>query len=352
MSSSAPLPTRDIVVMGASAGGVQVLLDVVRALPVDFPAAVFIVQHVPGYAISYLAELLDKASPLPARYPQPGEVVRPGTIYVAPPDHHLLLEGNQVLATRGPKENRFRPSVDALFRSAAYTYGPRVIGVVLTGYLDDGTSGLWTVQRLGGLTVVQDPKEAYVPDMPRNALQYTTPDYVVPQPELAPLLVRLTAQPAPAQPSVPPEELARIAHEITIAKGDTGLTVNVLREGELTPFVCPSCQGPLVKLIEGQQLRFRCRTGHGFTLSGLLAAVSEGVENQLYNALQSLQESEQLLHEVDEHYTQLGQPAVANGFRAEATHMQQRVHALHEAILQQATLSASSRLPSAPSESS
>ena len=345
---SSPPTIHDIVVIGASAGGVSVLLELVRALPADFPAAVFIVQHIPGYAVSYLAELLDKASPLPARHPAPGEVVRPGTIYVAPPDHHLLVEGNHVLATRGPKENRFRPSVDALFRSAAYTYGSRVIGVVLTGYLDDGTSGLWTVQRLGGLTVVQDPQEAYVPDMPNNALKYVKPDYVVPQPELAPLLVRLTTQPVPTQPEVSPEELARIAREITIAKGDAGITVNILSEGQLTPFVCPSCQGPLVQLLEGQQLRYRCRTGHAFTLSGLLAAVSEGIENQLYAALQSLQESQQLLHQVSEHYAQHEQPAVAAGFQAQAAHTQQRVHALHDAILQQAVLSASSRFPPAP----
>jgi two-component system chemotaxis response regulator CheB len=163
---------RDIVVIGASSGGIVALLDLVKTLPADFPAPIFVVQHVAADSPSILPQLLSHASSLQAKHPQHGEAVEPGVIYVAPPDHHLLVENDKVLVTRGPKENRFRPSIDALFRSAAYSYGPRVIGVVLTGYLDDGTSGLWTVQRLGGLTIVQDPRDAASPAMPANALHY------------------------------------------------------------------------------------------------------------------------------------------------------------------------------------
>ncbi|MGI4975299.1 MAG: chemotaxis protein CheB, partial [Janthinobacterium lividum] len=167
---------RDIVVIGTSAGGMTALLALAKTLPVDFPAPIFVVLHVAPNSPSLMPELLNSVSALKAKHPQNGETVRPGVIYLAPPDHHLLLEDDRVLVTRGPKENRFRPSIDALFRSAAYTYGPRVIGVVLTGYLDDGTSGLWSVQRMGGLTIVQEPRDAEQPAMPTNALKFVVAD--------------------------------------------------------------------------------------------------------------------------------------------------------------------------------
>ncbi|MFC7671155.1 chemotaxis protein CheB [Hymenobacter humi] len=211
------------------------LLALVKTLPADFPAPVFIVQHVGADSPSILPQLLGSASALEARHPQNGEIVRPGAIYVAPPDHHLLLEGNQVLVTRGPKENRFRPSIDALFRSAAYTYGPRVIGVVLTGYLDDGTSGLWSVQRMGGLTIVQDPHDAEQPAMPTNALEFVTADHVVPLAELGGLLVRLTTQRAPARPRLPAAQLNLLKIELTIAKQGGGFELGIIDKGLLTP---------------------------------------------------------------------------------------------------------------------
>jgi two-component system chemotaxis response regulator CheB len=173
-------PHRDIVVIGASAGGVAALLALVKTLPADFPAPIFIVLHVAADSPGMLPQMLNSVSALEVRHPQDGEIVAAGIIYVAPPDHHLLLEDDRVLVTRGPKENRFRPSIDALFRSAAYTYGPRVIGVVLTGYLDDGTSGLWSVQRMGGLSIVQEPRDAEQPSMPTNALEFVAADYIVP----------------------------------------------------------------------------------------------------------------------------------------------------------------------------
>ncbi|UOQ77615.1 chemotaxis protein CheB [Hymenobacter sp. 5516J-16] len=200
-ADSATSPVRDIVVIGASTGGIQALLELVRTLPHDFPASIFVVQHVAPYAPSLLPELLSRESALPAKHPRDGEQMRPGVIYVAPPDQHLLIEQDKVLVKSGPKENRFRPSIDALFRSAAYGYGPRVIGVVLTGYLDDGTSGLWSIQRLGGVTVVQAPEDAAAPFMPLNALEFVTADHVVPLAELSALLVRLTAEPASATPA-------------------------------------------------------------------------------------------------------------------------------------------------------
>jgi two-component system, chemotaxis family, protein-glutamate methylesterase/glutaminase len=152
---------RDIVVIGSSAGGITPLSELVGGLPPDFPASILIVQHIPPHAPSMLPEILSRAGPLPAVHPKPNEPIQPGRIYVAPPDHHLLIaESGKAIVARGPKENRFRPSIDALFRSAAYVYGPRVIGVVLSGALDDGTSGLWSVKRMGGMAVIQDPEDA------------------------------------------------------------------------------------------------------------------------------------------------------------------------------------------------
>jgi two-component system chemotaxis response regulator CheB len=296
------------------------------------------VQHIPAYAVSHLPDLLSKAGALPARHPHHQEPLRPGVIYVAPPDHHLLLEDDHVLVTRGPKENHFRPSVDALFRSAAYTYGPRVIGIVLTGYLNDGTSGLWTVQRLGGVAVVQDPQDAYADAMPQNALEFLRPDYLLALAELAPLLERLTAQVAPRPASISTDELARINLEINIAKGEDAGDQRLFRYGELTPFVCPACQGPLVQLVEEKLVRFRCRTGHGFTLSSLLAAVAESVENQLYAAMQSLQETRDLLRRLGAHFAQQAESTVASALLAQAEQAQLRAQAVYESIVKHEAL--------------
>src|SRR5256885_7605157 len=156
-----------IIVLGASAGGVESLKDVLSKLPAKLPAAVCLVLHVPAYQPSSLPEILTKCGKLKAIHPADGAKIKPGFIYVAPPDHHLLIEKDHLAVTKGPKENRFRPSIDALFRSAAYSYGPRAIGIVLSGALDDGTSGLWSVKRLGGIAIIQEPSDARFESMPK-----------------------------------------------------------------------------------------------------------------------------------------------------------------------------------------
>jgi two-component system chemotaxis response regulator CheB len=164
------------IVIGASAGGFEVVVDIASNLPANLPAPVFVVMHVPAYHRSYLPSILGKAGSLPAMHPGDGQKIESGTIYVAPPDHHLLIDDGHVAVKRGPKENGFRPSIDALFRSAAYSFGARTIGVVLSGALHDGTSGLWTIKRLGGTAIVQDPNEAEYASMPRSALEYVEAD--------------------------------------------------------------------------------------------------------------------------------------------------------------------------------
>jgi two-component system chemotaxis response regulator CheB len=329
---------RDLVIIGASAGGVTALMDLARALPADFPAPILVVLHLSPSSPSMLPELMGRDAALRVKHAQNGEALKAGVIYVAPPDHHLLVENDRLLVTRGPKENRFRPSIDALFRSAAYTYGPRVIGVVLTGYLDDGTAGLWTVQRLGGLAVVQDPHEAYAPDMVRNALEYVAADHVVTLAGLPALLTRLTLEPAPAPPAMPKKYLNLLQLELTIAKHDNAFELGIIDHGRLTPFTCPDCHGALTQLIEGELIRFRCHTGHAYTVSSLLGEVTESVESLLYQSMRGLEETKMLLQQLGE-YFQPRQPAVAQAFlhKAEQTGKQARV--VHDSILKHQALS-------------
>ena len=332
-------PYRDIVVIGTSQGGVAALLALVKALPADFPAPVFVVMHVPPDSPSLLPQLLSAGSALAARHPQNEEVVEAGVIYVARPDHHLLLEGNRVLVTRGPKENRFRPSIDALFRSAAYTYGPRVIGVVLTGYLDDGTAGLWSVQRLGGVAVVQDPRDAEQPSMPTNVLEFVAADYVLPLAELAALLNRLTRERAPAKTRLSAAELDLLKIEFTIAKQGGGFELGIIDKGRLTPFTCPDCHGALTQLIEGRLIRYRCHTGHAYSVSSLLSEVTESVESMLYQAMRGLEETKMLLQNLGHHFADVRQAAVAALFFRKADQTGQQARVVHEFILKHEALS-------------
>ena len=330
---------RDIVVIGTSAGGVSALLALAKTLPADFPAPIFVVLHVPPDSPSLMPELLNAVSALEARHPANGELVRAGVIYLAPPDHHLLLEDDRVLVTRGPKENRFRPSIDALFRSAAYTYGPRVLGVVLTGYLDDGTSGLWSVRRMGGLAIIQDPRDAEQPAMPTNALEFVEADHLVPIAQLGALLVRLTLEPAPAKTHLPAAQLDLLKIELTIAKQGGGFELGIIDKGKLTPFTCPDCHGALTQLIEGKLIRYRCHTGHAYTVSALLSEVTQSVESMLYQSMRGLEETKMLLHNLGLHFVENGQDTVAHLFFEKADETGQQARVVHASILQQEALS-------------
>ena len=330
---------RNIVVIGSSSGGVTALLALVKTLPADFPAPIFIVQHVGPDSQSILPQLLNEVSLLTVKHARDGETFAAGTIYVAPPDYHLLIEADKVLVKRGPKENRFRPSIDALFRSAGYGYGPRVIGVVLTGYLDDGTSGLWSIQRLGGLTVVQDPHDAESPAMPANALEFVKADHIVPLAELGPLLVQLTAERVPAKPRVSKAELDLLGLELAIAKAGDAFALNIIGHGQLTSFTCPECHGALTQLIEGKLIRYRCHTGHAYTVSALLGEVTQSVEGFLYQAMRGLEETHMLLSTLAEHFGQTQQPAVADLFLRKAEESGAQARHMHQAIVRHESLS-------------
>lgn len=265
---------RDIIVVGASAGGVEALSEIVAGLSADFPASVFVVLHSSAESPSVLAGILDRAGPLPARYAEDRERIEPGRVYVAPADQHLVIEPTRVRLTRGPKENRFRPAVDPLFRSAAQVYGPRVVGVVLTGGLDDGTSGLLAVKKLGGTAVVQDPRGAFVSSMPRSALEHVEVDYCLPLREIAPRLVRLVNSQADEGEGVR-EVPEKLEIEVKIAKEDKATEAGVLRLGDPSLYACPDCHGVLLRVDDAALQRFRCHTGHAYTLEALLSVMDE-----------------------------------------------------------------------------
>jgi two-component system chemotaxis response regulator CheB len=278
---------RDILVVGASAGGVEALTRLCGALPAGLPAAVLIVLHTSPQGPSLLARLLGRVSALPVHAAVEGMRLETGRIYVAVPDRHLLLRKGQMLVRRGPQENRTRPSVDALFRSAAVAYGSRVIGVVLTGALDDGTDGLNAIKAAGGLSVVQSPDDAAWPSMPQQALQRDHVDYAVPLPQLPALLSRLVRLPA-GEPVELPES---VRTEDQIAAEETPMLSHEMRPpGTPSPMSCPDCGGVLNEIRDHGTLRFRCQIGHAYTGLGLDAAQSAEVEHGLQIAIRTHRE--------------------------------------------------------------
>ncbi|MCE6991488.1 chemotaxis protein CheB [Dyadobacter sp. CY323] len=330
---------RDIVVIGSSAGGLPALQQLVANLPEDFEAAVLIVQHMPPYSDSNLHHILNREGTLPVLVAQDGNLLHSGTIYVAKPDHHLLIEKGKILVRRGPKENRFRPSIDALFRSAAYTYGSRVIGVVLSGALDDGTSGCWTINRMGGITVTQDPDDALFPQMPLNAQEQVNINYSVPAKQMGALLARLSNEAAPSDLRLSKKEQKLLETEFIIAKGDHSFQLGITKLGELTSFTCPECHGALTQLKEGKIIRFRCHTGHAYTINSLLSEVSTNIEAILFQAMKSLEESTMLLTRLGQYFDSQKKTDIAEVFYDKSKQVEKQSRSVHDAILRQDILS-------------
>jgi two-component system, chemotaxis family, protein-glutamate methylesterase/glutaminase len=330
---------RDIVVVGASAGGVTALTDFVKSIPDDFTGSIFVVLHIPPSSPSNLPAILTRAGVLKAVHPKDGDRIKPGQIYVAPPDHHMLLEGTSVLVKKGPEENRFRPSIDALFRSAAYVYGPRVIGVVLSGLLNDGTSGLWSIKRLGGVAIIQEPEDADYPSMPMNVMNYVKVDYAVPAIQIGALLGELTLETRFKKVKVSKRDMELLEMEVIISKQDNAFEMGIMNMGELTPFTCPECHGVLVRLQEGKFIRFRCHTGHAYTASALLADVSKGVEEILWQAMKGLEETTLLLKQIAGHFKKEGFKTASDIFLEKAKMTTKRARVIHDSVFKQELLS-------------
>lgn len=331
--------SRDIVVIGASAGGIPALIELVKNFPPKLRASVFVVLHLSPNAPSLLPQIITRAGCLKAVHPRDDQAVEQGVIYVAPPNYHMLVEDDHILVKKGPKENRFRPSIDALFRSAAYNYKTRVIGIILSGMLDDGTSGMWSVKRMGGLAIIQAPDDAVCASMPSNVMEYVAVDYSVPVSQMGSLLKRLVAEPAPDKPDLDLAEIKRLEAEIKIAAQNDAFEIGLQHLGDPSLLTCPECNGGLVQFKEGNMIRYRCYRGHAFTQNSFMANVSKLVEEKLWQAIRSLEELVIVLREMANQYDQLNQPVKAQQFYIKAQETRKKALLLHEYIFDQQNIS-------------
>jgi len=283
-------------VIGASAGGVRALSALVERLPPDFPAPVAVVLHI-GAHRSILAEILDRAGPLPAEQARQGQRMEAGRIYVAAPDRHLLVMDDALQLSLAAKQHHTRPAIDPLFESAALARKSGAIGVLLTGRLDDGTTGLQAIKLCGGTAVVQDPADAEVPDMPVSALRHVAVDHCVPLAEMPQLLATLASQRLDDAQQRPPP--AALVHELDLflAKGDP--MEHLTQLGSPSSYACPECHGGLWEVSGALPRRFRCHTGHGFTLRTLQDTLAEAADESLWKARRALQERLLLLREME-----------------------------------------------------
>ena len=323
------MSNRDIVVIGASSGGIEALRTLAGGLRADFAGSIFVVLHTGPGAPGVLQAILGRAGPVPAVYAHDKEKIQSGKIYIAPADRHMLLEPGMICLSRGPKENRFRPAIDPLFRSAAEVYGPRVVGVILTGALDDGTAGLWAIKKLGGTAVVQDPKDAMFPSMPENALKYVSVDHCVSVTEMPALLMDLTTKPAERKGVV--EVPNHLNLEVRIAKQDPAIEHDIREIWEKSSYTCPECHGVLLQLEEGGRERFRCHTGHAFSADNLLTSLTERVEESLWTTIRNIEESVLLMRHLARHLKD-HDPRNAKEFLKKADEAEKRSEMVRQAV--------------------
>jgi two-component system, chemotaxis family, protein-glutamate methylesterase/glutaminase len=327
------MPDHGIVVVGASAGGVEALTDLAASLPGDLPAAVFVVLHLPATGTSALPEILRRHGPLPAAHVKDGEPIQPGRVYVAPPDHHVLLRTGHVHLARGPRENGHRPAIDPLFRSAAREYATRVIGLVLSGALDDGTAGLLAIKSRGGIAVVQDPADALYPGMPGNALEHVQVDHVAAAASMGRLLARLIADVAEPPTNPAPSDM-QVEVEME------GLSLEAFEgnhPGRPSGFSCPDCNGVLWQIQDGGLERYRCRVGHAWSPESLLTQQSEALEAALWVALRSLEERAALARRLAEPARGRGYTITATRFEEQAAEAQQAARLVRDMLLHRDT---------------
>ncbi|MFP5272964.1 chemotaxis protein CheB [Coleofasciculus sp.] len=327
------MPGHDIIVVGASAGGVEALTQLVAALPENLPAVIFIVVHISRHVKSFLPDILNRKSLLPVAHATESEEIVQGHIYVAPPDYHLLVKRGYVRLVYGPKENGCRPAVDPLFRTAAKAYGRRVVGVVLSGALDDGTVGLMDVKRLGGVAIVQDPDDALFSGMPKSAIKHVDVDHILPLSSIASTLVRL------AHESVTEEGATTMSseNEIEIEPDVVELNGAAMREREFgTPasLACPDCGGMLYYQDERGLLKYRCRVGHAWSAGSLVAGQSETQEQALWTAIRSLEGRGELMSQMAAKARDNNRSISAQRFEAKAQEARERADIIRKALFQ------------------
>ncbi|WP_088893343.1 chemotaxis protein CheB [Leptolyngbya ohadii] len=354
-----PSAKHPIIVIGASAGGVEALVDLVAKLPSDLTAAMFIAVHFPASSTSLLPQILSRLHTLPAHHAVDGEPIQTSQIYIAPPNHHLLISLGRIRLSRGPRENGHRPAIDTMFRSAAYAYRDRVIGVILTGTLDDGTAGLLTIKALGGMTIVQDPEEALFDGMPRSAIETVNVDWVLRIADITRHLVETVAQEQSsldanaAQPlnEFPPEghrnETAMPDPENVILDEDNQVARSKAssergeQPGNASPLTCPDCGGVLWELRDQSMVRFRCHVGHAYSIDSLVEEQSQDVEKSLWTAVRALEEKAALARRMAVHAKEQHRTKSAQQFEERASETEQHAAVIRQLIINQISRQAS-----------
>src|SRR5262245_46760485 len=303
-----PVANFDIVVIGASAGGVGSLQRVVEHIRPDFPAAILIALHLPDGIRSMLPQILERAGNLPAGHARDGDRIQSGRIYVAPAGFHLTVVRGRIAVTRGAREHGHRPAIDPLFRSAAVAYGRRAVGVILSGSLHDGTVGLREIKREGGLAIVQDPGDTEWPSMPLSALHHVDVDYTVPASQMGTLLQQVVMTPSRSAITMPDRDENRLKdelRELTMHQDERD------HPGEPSPYSCPECGGVLWELRDGELIRFRCRVGHAYTSETLTTEQALTVEHALWSALRALEEQAAVRRRMAERFHLMGRATSA-----------------------------------------
>jgi two-component system, chemotaxis family, protein-glutamate methylesterase/glutaminase len=322
------MANRDIVAIGTSAGGVEALLYLAQRFSPNFPATVLVTIHLSRQFRSELDGLLSKAGPLPATFAHDGAPLRKGHIYIAPPDRHLLIDENHLQLGAGPRENNARPAIDPMLRSGAVCCGGRCIGVVLTGTLSDGASGLWAVEQSGGVTVVEDPRGAAFPEMPENALKQVRPDHMVALDRMPALLDSLVHQPAGEPQPVP----MNVRYEVAIARNGGSTMSDMDRIGRRSVLSCPDCQGVMWEIREGDLTRFRCHTGHTYAAELMSLALDDNLRRALASAYRALEERVALAHKLYRQANERGHRHVATSWLEKANEFEKELKIIRHSI--------------------
>lgn len=332
------IPAERVIVIGTSTGGIDALRVLVAGLPPQLPAAVLVVVHTGPSGPNLVDRILERAGALPAHNATAGELIEPGHIYVARADHHLVIGAlRRVVLTKRPRENRFRPAIDPLFRSAAAVYGPAAIGVVLTGLLDDGTAGLWAIKERAGVAVVQNPEEAVAPSMPLNALKHVEVNHCVKLEQMAGVLTQLVNTPIASGGGKPmnPE----LEAEVKVAQEDHALASRFDIWGDPSLFACPECHGVLLERKVGSNVRYRCHTGHAYSLEALMSELEDKTEQALWNVLRSLEETTMLLEQTATKLEAQGQSRPAETMRRRVLDVRQRANRVRAVLYEDEPLS-------------
>jgi two-component system chemotaxis response regulator CheB len=324
------LDNRDLVAIGASAGGVDALTYLAQEFPLDFPAAVLITIHLSSLFPSELDAILSHAGPLAAEFAVDGEILRRGRIYIAPPKRHLLVSGDRLVLGSGPRENHARPAIDPMLRSIAVCCGARAIGLILTGSLSDGAAGLSALGSCGGVTIVQDPRDSAYSEMPSAAIGRAKPAYIAPLAEIPGLLRLLVQQPRGEAKTIPDG----LKVEVEIARHG-GPGVDIMDQfGERSPFTCLECGGVLWRMNGVEPPRFRCHTGHAYTADHLNVALDGSVRRPMACALRILEERIALARRLEGDARRRPSSLLANTFKQKTRELQREADVLAGAIKQ------------------